>query len=605
MPHAVDMMHLKEEMKVKTVVVALNSQYVHTALAARSLCRAVEREGSLPRQEIELWEGTINEDWRRSAVRLYQLQADVYAFSLYIWNVDTAEAIAERLKQVLPQCRIVVGGPEVIAAGSERFSSWTWCDDILVGEAEQTFPQYLRCVETGTSPQGIEGYFGRSAGLVQASEHSVPPVVCDLAELPFPYTDAELYSASPRIFYYESSRGCPFRCAYCLSALQKPVRFRPLALVFQDLLRFMEAGVPQVKFVDRTFNCQAEHCLGIWEYLIEAAPKYSTSFHFELEASLLDERMLQVLSKAPEGLFQFEIGVQSTHIPTLEAVARPNHLPEIAVQVRKLLSLRKQHVHLDLIAGLPEEGMEQILTSFNWAAALRPDMLQMGFLKVLPGSILQATASERQDVYSARPPYEILATKWLNHDELLHVQHIADLVDRYGNPGRFRLILEGLERLAGSPFMMYSHMAYFWQQQDYGQSSREHTHYERFVAFASHLGMEEVEIVCRLACDFCMWHRSEELPRILSMAVANDSALFQKLRQQTNRETVIALFPELEPYSQKFLWQQIRFEHFCHNPDTLTQGIPHHSDANQVQLFVRSKNHYGNAKARRRAVRVE
>ena len=590
---------------MKTVVVALNSQYVHTSLATRSLCRAVEQQGLLPGQEICLWEGTINEDWRRNAAQLYSLGADVYAFSLYIWNVDTAAAIAERLKQVLPTCRIVVGGPEVIAADPNRLAEWTWCDDILVGEAEGTFPQYLHSLEKQEPPHGIDGCYSRAEICARRAAIGMPPVVGNLALLPFPYTSRELNSESQRIFYYESSRGCPFRCAYCLSALQKPVRFRPLELVFQDLLRFMEAGVPQVKFVDRTFNCYPEHCLGIWQFLIDNAPKYATSFHFELEASLLDEDMMRVLRLAPEGLFQFEIGIQSTHIPTLEAVARPNHLPDIAVAVRKLLSLKGQHLHLDLIAGLPEEGLEQMQASFNCVAALRPHMLQLGFLKVLPGSILRATAAKRQDVFSPRPPYEILSTPWLNHSELLLLQHMADLVDRYGNSGRFRLILEGLERTAGSPFALYSSMAQFWQQQNYGQTSREHTHYERLAGFARSLGMQEAELLCRLAGDFCLWHRSEELPLFLRSAVANDSALFQKVRQQYSHEAIIALFPELEPYSQKLLWQQIRFEHFCCDPDTLIQGVPLLSAANQVQMFVRSKDRYGNAKARRRAVMVE
>lgn len=591
---------------MKAVLVALNSRYAHTNLALRLLLRATEREWTEgeERIELELWEATINEDWRRIAAALYRKRADVYAFSVYIWNLDQVRLIAARLKQLHPAAVIVFGGPEVSYDAQECLQEYAWLDYLLIGEAEQSFPRWLRALQAGDE-EAISTVPGLACR--QRPADSAPAFVQldDLALLPFPYSDRELSEDAQRIFYYESSRGCPFDCQYCLSAAQRPVRFRPLAVVYDDLQRFVEAGVRQVKFVDRTFNCRPEHCLGIWRYLIDHCDEECpTSFHFELEAALISEEMLQLLSEAPPGLFQFEIGIQSSHPPTLAAVHRPDQLEIIAQRVRQLQALRKQHIHLDLIAGLPHEGWPQLQESFDWVARLQPEMLQLGFLKLLKGSGLRRTASGRGDIYSDQAPYEILQTACLDHDELLRLQDMADLVERYRNSGRYRFLFQGLERMVASPFQLVQRMAEYWQRRGFGLTSKEHLHYQRLAEFAAAVGMAEDELSCRLALDFCLWHRSDELPERLRKAVAHDAELLRRLRQQWSEAEIIAFFPFLAGLDGKRLWQQMRMEPFVFDPDRLLEGELKTAPSGAVQLFALRRDRFGQHHPHRQMVLV-
>ncbi|MCL2498368.1 MAG: B12-binding domain-containing radical SAM protein, partial [Symbiobacteriaceae bacterium] len=496
---------------MKAVLVALNSQYIHKALAVRSLQRVVQAQEELASMEVELWEGTINEDWRHTAASLYARQADLYAFSVYIWNVELVAHITRRLRQLLPQTFLLWGGPEVSYDCREWLENNPSVDAILRGEAEESFPLLLKAMLSGEKHElsnSIPGLVGRH-DLTTAQL----PIVQDIAALPFPYSDAELQNPGTRIFYYESTRGCPFNCQYCLSSGVQPLRFRPLEQTLEHLARFSAAQVKLVKLVDRTFNWDSSRAMAIWNFLLEAARQGSvTTWHFELSPLLLDDAAVALLSQAPPGLFQFEIGVQSTHPPTLEAIQRYQPPGSWHTKVRQLRELNRQHLHLDLIAGLPLEGWEECSRSLDEVMALKPHQVQLGFLKMLRGSGLRQSAEERGDIFSPTPPYEILKTKTLSHRELLKLQQIAALLERYYNSGRFKLTLQGLEKLVASHFHLFLLMSEFWQEEGYPWLSNTGLRYQQLASFAFSLGMPAPELYCRLAYDFCLWYKDEVLP---------------------------------------------------------------------------------------------
>jgi len=586
---------------MRVVIVALNSQYIHTALAGRGLLAAAQRDPGLAGCQLSLWEGHINEDWRSIAASLYREQGDVYAFSLYIWNAQIICQVAARLQQVLPLSMIIFGGPEVTFDASDWLAEYPWLDGVLAGEGEETFPALLRALLAQRQLQEIT----EIPGFVSRGNPGTPPQgVCDLNTIPFPYTDDELRAAPWRIYYYESTRGCSFTCQYCLSAAQLPVRYKDLDIVLADLNRFIAARVRKVKFVDRTFNLYPERSIEIWRFLMQAASMGAeTSYHFELAGELLDDAALQVLRIAPPGLFQFEIGVQSTNPDTLSAIKRPSNLAVIQTRIRQLQSLRGQHLHLDLIAGLPKEGWRETINSFNWVADLRPDMLQLGFLKMLRGSGLRETATERGDLYSPLSPYEILRTPGLNHDQLLQLQRMAKLVDKYYNSGKFSHIMRGLLPYAGSWFQLFLELDHFWEEQGYPTHAREVIFYQRLALFALQQGMPPEETYCRLGLDFCLWHRDEDLPEPLDQAVQKEkrSQVIRQVREALEPEQLQELFPYPVGISGKELWRMLRVETFRYDPDSLLTGVPKEAAAGVVQLFTLQRDLFGNSRARRRS----
>lgn len=443
---------------MKAVLVAVNAKYVHTNLAVRSIAARLRTQ--CPDWTLAVTETAKGNPCRGILTQLVDHRADVYLFSCYIWNIDLMRRLAWDLKAALPEAVLVAAGPQVSYHCEEFLRVNPAFGFVLSGEGEDTTPQFLEALEQNTGYGGCPGLAWRDGPNISMNPPGQP---VDLDTLSFAYTDLDTLEG--RILYYESMRGCPFHCAYCLSAGEQ-LRLRSLPLVFADLSRFLEAEVRQVKLVDRTFNASKAHAMAIWEYLI-GHDNGRTNFHFELSGELVDEDMLALLAQARSGLFQFEIGVQTVNPDTLEAIGRPSDFETLAAKIGHLREVGGIHLHLDLIAGLPYEGMDSFADSFNKVFLMEPDQLQLGFLKVLPGTVMERRAAEWGIVYSAYAPFEVLRTPWLSFQELALLHGIDDMVDTYHNSGRFSRIMSYIESHFSSPFACYRALWALYQEGGY------------------------------------------------------------------------------------------------------------------------------------------
>jgi len=439
---------------MKAVLIAIDAKYIHSNPAVRSIA-AYARAHSAGRAGVEIAEFTINQRDDYILARLFELQADIYLFSCYIWNIELVRQLAPELRKVWPQAAIWAGGPEVTFHAGAFLACNPAFTLVVRGEGEVTVARLL----AGEEPALLDGVTTRlENGEIISSPDAEPP---DLDQLPFPYED--LTALAPRLIYYESSRGCPFSCGYCLSSVAGGVRFRDLALVRNDLRRLLNARVRRVKLVDRTFNADPVRAMRIWEFLT-ANDNGVTSFHFELSGELLTPGQIGFLSTVRPGQFQFEIGVQSTNQATLRAIGRSCDKERLFESIRLLAAPGNIHLHLDLIAGLPYESIAGFTRSFNEVYALRPAQLQLGFLKVLHGTEIEKKAARYGILYRDRAPYQVLATKWLPYGLLLCLNRVEQMVERYYNSGRFTYLIAHLQKRCGSPFAFYSVLADFWRE---------------------------------------------------------------------------------------------------------------------------------------------
>lgn len=430
----------------RTALVAVNAQFIHTGLGVRSIAAYVRQKTG---DVVDRLEFTINQPEQEVLSALYECHADAYLFSCYIWNIELILRLTRNMRQLLPEARIGLGGPQVSYQAATLLNAEPQLDLILVGEGEATVCQLINLLREDAPLRDCQGIVYREGERVIATA-ARPPLSLD--ELAFAYPDLDALPS--RIFYYESMRGCPFSCSYCSTSMEHGVRKRSLPLVFADLSVFLAHHVPQVKFVDRTFNCDKNHALGIWEWLAEH-DNGVTNFHFELSGELLDEEMLTFLAGVRPQLFQFEIGVQSTNMETLREIDRPANLARLFSRVNRVLEPGNIHVHLDLIAGLPYEGYEDFQTSFNEVYACRPHQFQLGFLKVLSGSKMQRMAQIYGLLYSDHSPYEVLATRWISYPQIVLLHGVTNMVNLYYNSCRFQHILAHLVPLFSDPFSFY------------------------------------------------------------------------------------------------------------------------------------------------------
>ena len=441
------------------LLAAINAKYIHSNLAVYSL-KSSAGEYS---EKIDLAEFTINNQTEDIFRSIYQKKPDLLFFSCYIWNRSVVLDLAENIRKVMPDVVIWAGGPEVSYDAEQFLLENPQFDGVMIGEGEYTFYRLLRYyVDQEGSLAEISGitYYEKRGGEIRATGSA--RMLDTLDELPFVYQVPETFAN--RIIYYESSRGCPYSCSYCLSSIDKRVRFRSLELVKKELSVFLEHKVPQVKFVDRTFNCRHDHAMEIWRFLSEH-DNGVTNFHFEIAADILTEEEIDLLSRMRPGLVQLEIGVQTVNEKTLGAINRSAKFEKIADRVKRISAAKNIHQHLDLIAGLPYEDYDSFKDSFDAVYALKPQELQLGFLKVLRGSQMHQEAEKYGILYRSQPPYEVLATKWISCDELLRLKEVEEMVEVYYNSQQFRYTIDALEKLFERPFALYEALADYYKGQ--------------------------------------------------------------------------------------------------------------------------------------------
>lgn len=438
---------------MQVVLSAINSKYIHTGLGLRYVGEYAKVQG----HEVTLIEETINTPILAVLEKIMAVPAQVYGFSVHIWNKSFVFKLIRMLRKLRPQAAIVIGGPEVAFDAEKIFAELPQADYIVQGEGELAFSELLQYLAGGGAvPKHIAYREGEQVNL-----NGGITVIDDMSLLPFPYPDLEKMLAEHKIVYYECTRGCPFNCAYCLSGISRSVRKRPLELVLRDLDRFIAAGVPLVKFVDRTYNLDEKYFLPMMEHLAQADT--NATFHFEIKADILSEQVMDFLATVPKGRFQLEIGIQSTHQPTLKAINRQDNWEKLSANVKRLLSFGNMHIHVDLIAGLPYEDLPTFAKSFDDVYGLGADMLQLGFLKVLPGTQMRRETEKHDLRYMDEPPYEILATKYMPYEDMLYLKHLDNILDQTANNGGFKYTVRALLRASGmTAFAFYRKLTQWW-----------------------------------------------------------------------------------------------------------------------------------------------
>ena len=555
------------------LLMAVNAKYIHSNLAVYSL----KGSAGAYRSQVELAEFTINhqpEDIFRAVCRK---KPELLFLSCYIWNLDMILELTEDLRKVMPHLVIWAGGPEV-SYDTERFLRENpQFDGVMRGEGEQTFFRLLQYYVDGVGLlEDIPGITYRRGGQI----FSLPAGAWmdTLDGLPFVYEKPEEFNN--RIIYYESSRGCPFSCSYCLSSIDKRVRFRSLELVKKELAFFLEHQVPQVKFVDRTFNCSHPRTKAIWQFILEH-DNGVTNFHFEIGADLLDEEELELLGSMRPGLLQLEIGVQTVNEKALEAIHRKADFNEIAKRVNRIREAGNIHQHLDLIAGLPCEDFESFRTSFDRVYSLHPQELQLGFLKVLKGSEIYLKAGEYGIVYRSRPPYEVLATRWISCEELLRLKEVEEMLEVYYNSQQFRYTIRSLEKAFDRPVELYEALADYYKEN--GLEGRSYSRLQRFEILRDFI-LKTMEKASSdgpgVSCDWTVRYWEELLTLDCYLrenaksrpfwsedltAYRREAAEFYQREQQEGR-----YLPEYREMSWKQTMRMTHLEHFTH--DVLGDG---------------------------------
>lgn len=472
---------------MKILLAACNAKYIHSNLAVYDL-KAYSSDYD---EHVILREYTINQPKDEILKDIYSSGADVVCFSCYIWNISFVRELIRDLVKILPKTAFWAGGPEVSYDAEKFLTEIPEMTGVMVGEGEKTFHDLLEFYIDGKdSLEEISGIAYRTGDKII---HNGWRELMDLSAIPFVYEHLEKFEN--RIIYYESSRGCPFSCSYCLSSIDKKLRFRDLELVKKELQFFLDHRVPQVKFVDRTFNCKHEHAMTIWKYILEH-DNGVTNFHFEISADLLREEEMELMSQMRPGLIQLEIGVQSTNPETIRAIHRHMDLKKLEHCVNRVHSFRNIHQHLDLIAGLPYEDYDTFHQSFNDVYQMKPDQLQLGFLKVLKGSLMQKEAEVYGIVYKEKEPYEVLSTNWLTYGEVLKLKMVESMVEVYYNSGQFWHTLEYLVPFEKDAFTFYEKLGSFYEKKGYSEIS--HSRMRRYEILLEYL-QEETDVPTEVA----------------------------------------------------------------------------------------------------------
>lgn len=445
--------------RMRILLTAVNAKYIHSNLAVYSLKGYADEY----KKHVEIAEFTINNQADYILEEIYKRKPDVLCFSCYIWNLSMIEHVMREFHKLCPNVPIWLGGPEVSYEVEDFLANHPEVTGIMMGEGEETFRELCSYYVEKEIP------LHQIKGIAYRSQTEAKTEICvnvwrntmNMSDIPFCYNRLEDFSN--RIVYYESSRGCPFSCSYCLSSVDKKLRFRDLELVKEELEFFINQKVPQIKFVDRTFNCNHEHAMAIWQFILEH-DNGVTNFHFEVSADLLNEEEIALISKMRPGLIQLEIGVQSTNEMTIHEIKRTMKLERLKETVKRIKSFGNVHQHLDLIAGLPYEDYVTFQKSFDDIFALQPNQLQMGFLKVLKGSFMYEHAKEYEILYHDHPPYEVLSTKWLSYEDILKMKRVEEMLEVYYNSGQYEIAMKILNNCYDSAFLMFQKLGDYYEK---------------------------------------------------------------------------------------------------------------------------------------------
>ena len=553
---------------MKTLIVSLNSKYIHSSLAPWYLKASCQESQGI----VDVSEFTINDKEDQILSDIYRKGAHVYAFCCYIWNIPHVMRLAENIKKLLPKCIVVLGGPEVSFDSESILEKNSFIDFVLVGEGEESFPSLLTALSNNQS------------GLPKVFPDGSYQLIKNLDNIKSPYRETEmLKSIGSRIVYFESSRGCPFSCSYCILSTFDGVRYFSIDGVKKDLDAIMNSDVRQVKFVDRTFNCNKQRAKEIFEFIMSSGSKLN--FHFEVAADLFDDTILELLSKAPKGLIQFEIGIQSANGKTLDAVNRATDLEKLFYNVKKILSFGNIHVHLDLIAGLPFEDYKTFQDSFNQVYALKPHQLQLGFLKLLKGSKIRSDEALYNYEYRNFPPYEVLCNDFITFDEISELKGIEDIFDKYYNSGRFGKTVDFvLRKKYESSFDFYRELyIYTKANSNQGALSGKALYTNMLHFLKTKFASNEMELINELLkFDFLKGDNRNTLPEGTHRILREDfrDRCFEFLRSEDNIEKYL---PEFTHMPAKQIIKNVHFELFSYN--VLAEDLDYAVKAETVVLF--------------------
>lgn len=547
---------------MKILLTAINAKFIHSSLAVRSLKAYCPELAN----NISSIEYTINNSEDYILTDIFKQKPDIICFSCYIWNINMVVSISKNLKKVLPNAKIICGGPEVSYESEDFLLNNPDIDIVIRGEGEKTFSELCHALVENNPWNKINGLTFRNSDEIVSTPPQLP---LSMDELPFVYSDFS--DLQHRIIYYETQRGCPYNCQFCLSSVEKGVRFLSLEKVFTHLDFFLKNKVKQVKFVDRTFNCNKAHSTAIWQYLIDN-DNGVTNFHMEIEAHIMEDDTINLLSHAREGLFQFEIGIQSTNIDTLTAVKRNPDFDFLKERIEKIKALKNIHIHLDLIAGLPHESYSSFRKSFNDVYALCADQLQLGFLKVLKGSGLRSDSEKFGIISRHQSPYEVLFTKDISFEEMLRLKAIEDIVETYYNSGKALNTAKYTAMLFDTPFDFYETFSIYWENNNHHRVN--HNKQELYTIFyqfckENNFTKSKIETIKELLkFDMLLCDNVNSLPNWVNV---NESGEFKQSKRKffNTPENVEKYLPNLRTFTPAQLSRMCRIEFFSCNPQNV------------------------------------
>lgn len=555
---------------MKILLVAVNAKYIHSNLAVYSLRafakkKLLEQCGDAAAPDIEIAEYTINQPLQDILGSIYRKNPEVLCFSCYIWNIVYVRELMRELHKVLPGCDLWAGGPEVSYDSREFLIRLPFVKGVMKGEGELTFAEICGIYACGGGEEALVKTpgitFRDSEGTVTENPWREP---LDMDELPFVYTLTDAAATADtgfdhRIIYYESGRGCPFSCSYCLSSVDKRLRFRSLPLVKQELQFFLDHKVPLVKFVDRTFNCRHEHAAAVWKYIMEH-DNGVTGFHFEIAADLLNEEELALIAAMRPGLIQLEIGVQSVNPETIREIRRSMDLEKVKENVRRIRENGNVHQHLDLIAGLPYEDIESFARSFDEVYDMHPDQLQLGFLKVLKGSFMEENKERYHLVYQDRPPYEVLYTRWLTYFNIIELKGVEEMVEVYYNSGQFSHTMEALRKEYASAYELYRELWQFYDSRHYLEMQHKRSaRYEILLEFVKAKDLREEMFRELLIYDYYLRENAKTRPEFAG-EYRVDKGFLRDFYEREAREH--KYLPEYQSYDRSQMRKMTHIEYF-------------------------------------------